>query len=255
MLGCPDKQMIVKRWFNIWAALITGVPLALLVAYGQRSFDYDRSWDHWFTFSLTALLSAAVLGAPQGLLAAVPAFHRVWWRRAALLGTMTLLGFVSLVATVVMVARLRLIGPSGEWQLIKDPPGRIIRLVGPIHDHRGLSATTAYAITEDGKAFRFELGAWNPVDSIPASDGRRPSHGSATPPVPGGEMSRVVFGWVHIHFGTEHQLALAADGRLWLWSRDWDAHWPPGVVQGYVVMTPVLNLVAWVVVIRRDAFL
>lgn len=136
----PDKLTSTMRGFNIWTAVITGVPLAALVAYGEAN---PTGEGNWFILCLTATLSAFLLGVPQGFLAAVHALHRGRWHRAALLVAMVIAGIVlTRVSSFIVIGLLPSIVAPGRWEPLPSPPVNITTLAGPtcydrypVHDH------------------------------------------------------------------------------------------------------------------------
>lgn len=101
--------------------------------------------------------------------------------------------------------------------------------------------------------FRFDglrNGVWSPVDAVPISDCTRDFGATRTPPVPGGEVSRLVVHQWTVDCSQELQVALSGDGSIWRWTRggctnDDAARW----LVAYPFLSSVLSLVAWGIVV------
>lgn len=208
---------------NAKVAALTGVPVALFIAFAEAR-QRDGSWlDFWLAFALTAILCAIILGVPQGYLVSVRALRRGRGRRTRLAGLLVamlfaavLTSFVAFVASGILATNLP---PPGHWSLVPGPPAKATALLAP---PRCLNLVVQ---TEGGRLYSYRAGQWMELDVGPSqysndcSAAEVASSRSRTPPPPRGEVSRLVVqvsfrecGWERVHY------VLGVDASLWRWA-------------------------------------
>ena len=165
----------LMRKINTRVALVVGMP-ATVIAVFERANSV-------FTFGLTVLMCAAIVGIPQGYLASCQALRHGRWRLAALLPAMVLTGVV--LTTVAQIAAIGLTNaekvaiPTGRWTPVPPPPARITALLGPACSE-GFSKT-AYVTTEGDQAYQLRGGltgswTWTEIDAVPSGLRNARSH-------------------------------------------------------------------------------
>jgi hypothetical protein len=155
------------RKINAKVALITGPPLAILIAFFE---DNLREGSSWLILGRQALLCAAILGVPQGYLAARPVWRRGWAGLPLLLPAMMITGLALTNLAVIADPFLLSVLPGG-WVHLPNPPARAIALIGLNCTDGYPFPTTVWVETADRSIYRFDEPAeWTPVKGAPTID-------------------------------------------------------------------------------------
>ena len=232
------------RRIHIWATLITGIPMGLLIAAGP-SPDTGA-----LPLLLAAILCGALVGVPQGYLAA-RFVSRPNARRSLFLVSMLIAGCVMSMVGWIVAENISGVLP-GRWVSLPGPPARVIGLIGPTNYrligqcNRDLyhAAMTVYVRTDNNAIYRFDEPAnWALAEQAPEPDPPCTKGPDASTP----QSQQVIVQWT-VDCHSELHLELNQDGALRYWRNSRCAfgesdHW---------VVSMFFSLVAWLVVRRSQ---
>jgi hypothetical protein len=235
--------MLHRPWtgrIRLSTALITGVPLGLLMARGE-----NHTRDAWLLPLLIAPVCIGLFGLPQGFLVTRPIWQSRLWRVGLLLPAMLALGFVLLVSAVV-VSRFVSEKAPGGWVRVPDPPARATALVGPTCYRRYPFTITIYAETTDHSIQRFDDNRWTVVDAPPVNDNdgrceRFESARSAT-------SSSIEIHQMTVDCFDTLEVSLESDGHIWRRERGSCAIEDVLWVAAYLLTSATTSVIAWVVI-------
>jgi hypothetical protein len=222
-------------------ALITGVPLGLLMARGE-----NHTRDTWLLPLLLAPVWIGLLGLPQGYLVMRPIWQSRWWRAGLLLPTMVAMGLVLLVSAVLVSRSVSERAPGG-WVRVPDPPVRATALVGPTCYRRYPFTITIYAETTDHSILRFDDNRWTVIDAPPVNDNdgrceRFERARSAT-------SSSIEIHQMTVDCFDTLEVSLEADGRIWRRERGSCAIEDVAWLVVYLVASATTSVIAWLVIV------
>jgi hypothetical protein len=254
---------------NAKVGALTGVPVAVFIAFAVATGRDGSRLDFLLAFALTVILCAIILGVPQGYLVSVAALRRGRWQLARLAGLLAAMQLVALVTPVVAFVAVgmltAILPPSGHWSLVPGPPAKAKALLEP---PRCLDLDLVVQ-TEDSQLYGYRAGRWTVEvdpsqysDDCPARSQEVVSSRSRTPLPPRGEVTRLVVqasfrecGWGQTHY------VLGADASLWRWAPGtcdpgaWEGRGTMAdVTNGSYVLSFIFSFVAWSFVAIGDCW-
>lgn len=149
----------MAKWISIPVTVTSGLPVGLVAGL----FLASPFWTSLIDFILTIVVGTALVGLPQGVLAASVRRLAKRSERLRLLLGLTLIGFtMSIVALIFVIPKM----PHGVWERLPDPPEQAVGLLGP--KCTDFLDARFYVVSSSGRFFRYteDGGGWTDAGSI-----------------------------------------------------------------------------------------